>query len=132
MRRLLLQSMTKATTMIKEDAKAIRSGSFKNRTGTLRRSIVARTHSAERGTVSTDVPYSTHVEFGTKPHTIYPRNKRFLAFKAASGKMVFARKVNHPGSRPYPYMRPAMENNQRQILEEYEKVAQIVISNMAK
>lgn len=132
MKALLYQTMVKATTIIKEDAKAIKSGSFRNQTGSLRRSIVSRVHSAAHGEISTDIPYAGHVEFGTRPHTILPKKGRYLRFKARSGKMVFARKVNHPGSKPYPYMKPAFENNQGAIVKEYELLAQRIINSMAK
>lgn len=35
---------------------------------------------------------------GARPHKIYPRRKRALKFQSG-GKTVFARSVNHPGSR---------------------------------
>jgi hypothetical protein len=46
------------------------------------------------------VPYAAIQEFGgmTGPHEILPKAGKFLAFDVA-GKTVFARKVNHPGSK---------------------------------
>ena len=38
------------------------------------------------------------LEYGTKPHVIRARRARFLRF-VVGGKTVFARKVNHPGTR---------------------------------
>jgi hypothetical protein len=55
---------------------------------------------------STGVPYAEILEQGgrTAPHTIVPRVASVLAFEGASG-LVFAKRVNHPGSnfpaRPY-------------------------------
>lgn len=52
-------------------------------------------------------PYPVGVEFGTKPHRIdskgdYPlRNRR-------TGQ-VFGRRVQHPGNRPQPFIRPALD-----------------------
>lgn len=128
---LLLQTMKKATTQIKNDARRIRPGSFKNRTGNLRRSIDRRVFSAARGIVFVGEKYGKWVEFGTDPHIIRPKNAKVLAFKV-NGRMVFARKVNHPGSRPYPYMGPAFKENKGKVLKEYARVAQLVVDTMAK
>lgn len=46
--------------------------------------------------ITSNVKYAPYHEFGTRPYTITPKNKKFLAFKTASG-MRFAKKVNHPG-----------------------------------
>jgi hypothetical protein len=81
-------------------------------------------------------PYGAYVEYGTKPHKIWPKaahrmigpvrngqNRRatgrgphehivgrglFLRFRVG-GKIVFARMVNHPGTAPLPFMYPAAE-----------------------
>lgn len=132
MKQLLYQTMVKSVTIVKEDAKKIKSGSFKNQSGDLRRSIVGRVESAERGVVSTDIPYAEYVEYGTRPHTITPKNGKYLAFKGRSGNMVFAKKINHPGSRPYPYMQPALDDNQDNIFREYEALGQLVVDGLAK
>lgn len=130
---LLYQAMVKSTTVVQEDAKRVAPGRFKNQTGNLRRSIFRRVESALRGVVgvATSAPYGAGVEFGTRPHTIYPKNGRYLAFKAASGQMVFARKINHPGSRPYPYMQPAFHDNLKTILDIYAEVGRRLVNMMA-
>lgn len=45
------------------------------------------------------IPYARIQEEGgqTSPHAIYPINAKVLAFQAATGDKVFARKVMHPG-----------------------------------
>jgi hypothetical protein len=40
---------------------------------------------------------------GSKPHIIRPRRRRYLKFQAG-GRTVFARKVNHPGTRANPFL----------------------------
>lgn len=49
---------------------------------------------------SGDVPYAAIHEFGgkTQPHIIEPKKASVLAFAGGDGGMVFARRVNHPGS----------------------------------
>ena len=50
------------------------------------------------------VDYGKHVEFGTLPHIITPKNKKALKFKSG-GKTIFAKRVNHPGTRPNNFIR---------------------------
>lgn len=57
------------------------------------------------------------LEFGTRPHVIEPKTKSVLSWTAnkrlsgrartASGRRFFARRVNHPGTRPQPFLLPA-------------------------
>lgn len=46
---------------------------------------------------SSIAPYVEYLEEGTGPHDIYPVLRKSLAFKV-NDKMVFAKKVHHPGS----------------------------------
>ena len=45
-----------------------------------------------------------YLELGTKPHPIYPVNVSFLRFALGGVIEVYARKVMHPGTRPYLFM----------------------------
>ncbi len=49
---------------------------------------------------SSVAPYVQYLEEGTDPHVILPKKGKFLVF-TVNGKKVFARKVNHPGSRKH-------------------------------
>jgi hypothetical protein len=51
-------------------------------------------------------PYARFVHDGTKPHAIFPRNKKALRW-AAGGAFHFAGKVNHPGTKPDKWMERA-------------------------
>lgn len=44
------------------------------------------------------------VEFGTKAHRISAKDKGWLSFGG-----LFAKSVQHPGARPKPFMRPALD-----------------------
>ena len=73
--------------------------------------------------VYTNVGYSTCIEYGTKPHIILPKEKKALRFevgrkerlgkKIPPGKanIVFAKKVEHPGTKESPFIRPALDQN---------------------
>lgn len=56
-----------------------------------------------------NVPYAAYVEDGTAPHIIEPRNASRLRFTSRGGDLVFAARVNHPGTKPNPFARNAME-----------------------
>ena len=48
------------------------------------------------------------VEQGTVPHIIVPRKARVLAFRVDGGPLIFARRVNHPGTRAYRVLERAV------------------------
>lgn len=75
-----------------------KSRAFKDRTGRLRRS---GRHKVRRNklTLGWSAPYAGYVEYGTRPHVIKPRRASALRF-VAGGRTVFAKKVNHPGTKP--------------------------------
>lgn len=79
------------------------------RTGRLKASIhpdpVRRTGPWRIDTgVSADAPYAAPVHQGARPHVIRPRNARALRFEVDGGRVVFARRVNHPGQRAQPFL----------------------------
>lgn len=129
---LLLQAMNKATTEVQNEAKAVKEGRFKTQTGTLRRSILREVQSAQKGLVyvASDAPYGIYVELGSGPHTIEARGKKALAFKGPSG-IIFAKRVNHPGSKPYPFMSAAFEAIAPKIPGFYQEAADKIVQIMA-
>jgi HK97 gp10 family phage protein len=70
---------------------------------TLRRGVVSA--KVVVGNKKKRVFYAHMVEGGTKPHVIRARPGKFL--RVFGG--VFAKRINHPGSRARPFMRPAFE-----------------------
>ena len=78
-------------------------------TGRLRSSIVHRVDGSGRVsgiTVGTNVSYAADVEYGTAPHVILPKNKKALYWPGAAHPVA---RVNHPGTKAKPFMRPALE-----------------------
>jgi hypothetical protein len=57
--------------------------------------------------VSSLAEYSAPVHEGARPHVIRPRNARALRFMIGE-RVVFARRVNHPGNAPNPFLRNAV------------------------
>ena len=60
--------------------------------------------------------YARAIEFGSRPHEIVPRRANFLRFEV-DGRIVYTKHVNHPGNRPFRYMRGGFEDMQPQGIE---------------
>jgi HK97 gp10 family phage protein len=58
-------------------------------------------------TVGSNVEYAGFVNDGTRPHVIRPRNAQALRFRVG-GRVVYARVVNHPGTRAKPFLDRAL------------------------
>jgi phage gpG-like protein len=92
------------------------------RSGRLRSSIqtrIIREANAVIGQIGTNVVYARIHEFGgtTRPHTILPRRATVLRFQRG-GKTIFARRVNHPGSKfpERPFLRTALDESRGDIV----------------
>lgn len=60
-------------------------------------------------TVFSEVEYAPYVNDGTRPHVIRPKNAKALRF-VVDGQVVFARVVNHPGTRAKPFLDRAVRD----------------------
>ena len=80
-------------------------------TGHLRRSLGIRVI-GDRVIIGPDpelADYGAYVEFGTRPHEIRPKEQGgVLAFRA-NGRMVYARVVQHPGTKAQPFVRESFD-----------------------
>jgi len=75
-------------------------------TGWLRTSIHTEKRTITKGLegrVGSSVRYALAHHQGTRPHQIRPRKGKALRFRIA-GKVTFAARVNHPGTRPNHYL----------------------------
>ncbi len=75
-----------------------------------------------RGEVWSIAPYALFVHEGTRPHPIAVVNKKVLANKRMG--QFFGKRVQHPGTRPNPFMQRAIENSKSKI-NEFFKVAMV-------
>ena len=64
--------------------------------------------------VIANADYSAALEYGTKPHVIEPKTAKALHFKS-DGQDIFAKRVNHPGTKPLAIMRNAALKVQKQV-----------------
>jgi hypothetical protein len=96
------------------------------KTGNLGRSIGIGAVTATSAETKATANYAAFVELGTRPHVIRPRNRKALRFAVggnarltgsprSGAPVVFARKVNHPGTKPKPYMVPGAEKAVRSL-----------------
>ena len=93
-------------------------------TGKLRRSIfqdiaVNKAQALGRVYVDTTTPYAKFVEFGTKPHDIYPTKAQALRFMVG-GEPVFAKVVHHPGTKAQFYVHGPFEEMKPEIVAKIE------------
>jgi phage gpG-like protein len=107
------------------------------RTGDLRRSIASKVEQSPHAVIgkvysSGDVKYAAIHEFGgqTKAHVIEAVNGKALAFMAG-GKQVFAKRVNHPGSKmpERSFLRSSLADMREEITQE---LHQTVVDTLRK
>ena len=113
-----------ALTLFNSVHKVIDEGkSFTPRTGHLQQSIRADLSKVHEGKaeIVADASYAPFVEFGTKPHVIKPKRRQSLRWATDSG-YAFAKLVKHPGSKPYPFFRKAIEEYLSEAEESFTEV----------
>jgi phage gpG-like protein len=81
------------------------------RTGRLARSIT-RQLEKHKAIIGSNVDYAPVVELGSKPHLIQPNKAGALWWAGAKHPV---KVVRHPGTRPQPYLRPALEDSVKEI-----------------
>lgn len=98
---LCVRSVKKAVDAGVAEAKSTRK--YKDRSGALTDSIDGRVTSvgnaSATGVFEATAPHAVYVDEGTKPHVIRPKNGKYLVFPGRGGSTVFAREVNHPGTK---------------------------------
>lgn len=72
------------------------------------RTTTVRVPGGWRTRVTNTAAQASYLENGTRPHVILPRRGTYLVFPGRDGRLVFARQVNHPGTRPYRVLTDAL------------------------
>lgn len=75
----------------------------------------AKVFGESKAKVGTDDPVGRFVEYGTRPHDIYPRNKQALYWPGARHPVSV---VHHPGTRPNPFLERALDKSRDAIEHE--------------
>jgi len=73
-------------------------------TGELRSSLFSRQVSPSSMEIGATAPHSVYVHEGTRPHEILPVRAKALRFNWR-GKIVFFKRVRHPGTKPNPFVK---------------------------
>lgn len=72
-----------------------------------------------------EADHAASVEYGSGPHLIVADKADALRFEV-NGEVIFRKAVNHPGSDPSPFLRPALDANRnelaRRVKEEFSRV----------
>lgn len=79
---------------------------FKPRTGALQQATQWQTVRAPGGRIvriRNPKAYAAAIDLGSRPHDIVARRGNALAF-TVGGKLMFRRRVRHPGTRPYRFL----------------------------
>lgn len=96
------------------------------KTGQLADSIYAEI--LENGiAIVADKSYAPYMEFGTAPHEISARNATVLHW-TQGGQDFFVRSVHHPGTKPHPFMQPAIEQGLEEMMHDIEAIFQKELS----
>lgn len=104
-----LVALTEINNAIKKSAIKIQQLAIKSapvQTGALRQSIQSRFEPL-KGIVEALAKYAIYVHEGTKPHDIYPINKKALA-NVRKGQF-FGKHVKHPGTKSNPFMKKSVD-----------------------
>lgn len=96
------------------------------KTGQLRRSITLD-YKPISVSIYPTVNYALPIHEGSKPHIITPKNKSVLAFKK-DGKMIFARKVNHPGNKPNKFVERTVNKTESKVNSLFSKALDNIIN----
>lgn len=103
-----------------------RATSQHNKTGEMRDSMATRgswNGGLIRVEVTSNVIQTITTNFGARPHVIVPRKPGgTLRFKARSGKVVFAKRVNHPGNPPSHWLTNTLATWPRMIRQELDRL----------
>ena len=80
----------------------------------LTRNVATQMGDLEATIHTSNVKYAVIVEKGSKAHVIRPKSKKALYWKGASRPV---KMVNHPGTKPKPYLEPAFESEKDKFIE---------------
>lgn len=104
------------------EAQAVKEAPVNKQTGggNLRQNIRSQMTGALSGVIMSKAPYSAAVHEGTRPHEIrYSKPGRGGLFNARTGQG-FGRVVQHPGTRPNPFMLRAIEHTKTTVEKIFE------------
>lgn len=116
----LNEGVARAVVLVRDQAQANMAQLFKGPVAKLSTAVETGADRAVGTVTAGGTPYAAIHEFGgrTRPHPILPVTARVLVFQGRTGT-VFARRVNHPGSKipERSYLRSALAQKRAEIVE---------------
>ena len=107
---------------IEKDAKQNLDANGNVDTGRLKGSITTNIIGQFNGEVGTNVKYAEIIELGSRPHII--NGNPYLYWEGAEHPV---KRVNHPGTKAYPYMEPAAIKNEKKFNKDLEKLTKEIL-----
>ncbi len=112
------EGLAEAAELVEQSAK--RQHGYQDRSGDLTKSIAAQEVGGAffggglYADILADTPYAASIESGSKPHVIRAKRAKALRFTFGLGAGrpgigIFARQVNHPGTKAYRFLGEALE-----------------------
>lgn len=115
-----------ASGLIEEIKRKIPTVGIRDTTGRLANCLKIRKVDDNTVNIYTDpeINFFDFLEYGTKPHDIYPRNAKALKFEV-EGQTIFSKHVRHPGTRPYKPFGLAVEENRESIIKRVRSLVEL-------
>jgi HK97 gp10 family phage protein len=109
---------------------------FTSHTGQLERAIDVRMIGDKTAEVYIDnqaAYYGPFVHEGTKPHDIFPKNKKALRWVPIGGNgFVFAKRVHHRGTKADPFLYEALDHSRDEIRDIFSKAVDVSLNDVAR
>lgn len=118
-RKELYDAVEKTTRAVGRSARS----RIRNKTGHLKKGIKTRMDRSRNavGWVDSKGPHSHLIEYGTRPHRLDKGSRKQNEAMKINGDFVKGA-VNHPGSKPYPFLRPAYEQETPKLIQEARRI----------
>jgi len=133
---VLLQSMQKSTTHIKQVIRRTIDTEGITFQGSLKRSVSEVEVTWSRGVVGVGEKYGETVEFGRKPGSRPPTAplERWASLKLGQPGLgyIIAKKIGEQGTKPHPFVEPSYREAAPQVLRYFRDGAQIIVQMMAR
>lgn len=97
----------------------------RRRTGELEDKLVTVQQSPTRGRLFNTAGHAQFINDGTAPHKISAKNARSLMFQRG-GQTFFRRVVNHPGTKPRPFIPQAMAAGEQALFDGLQRRVEVL------
>lgn len=121
-------ALVQAARAVQDDI--IASNDFKG--SKLRHSFFYKKHGKHGIRISSKKKHGWFLEYGTRPHVIRARRKKFLKFTASDGATVFRKQVFHPGNKPLGFFKKATDRGYETLARTFIRAMTSASNNFSK